>query len=498
LIMLALPPQLTLAEESRFFPETSHTVSGKFLQYWEQNGGLPVFGYPLTEAQNEVDPETGQTFLTQWFERNRFELHPENAGTKYEVLLGLLGKDLRREALTVDPDFQRTSMLNEGGKPVDNLQYFPLTGHNLRGIFLAYWQTQGGLERFGLPISEEHVEVDPITGHTFTVQWFERARFEYHPENQPPYDVLLGLLGVELKNPSPGLHYQWKIDRRTSDSLQRPTQLALDSQGHLIVGDSQDISIQKYSQDGHLLSKWGSQGTENGQFQGIGAVALDSSDNIYVADAFASRIQKFNSNGQFLKAWDTGSAPAQGIAVDKTGNLYAYGETGGNGNYHPAYVRKYSPVGKLLKEWHDPQAADKTFFNISAIAVDSHNQIFIVGPTLEKFNTQGELLASWNINDASQNQVIYTGSLVVDSHDYLYLVDTRLGFKADNPLVPDRFIEGRIRKYDGDGRLIRVFSWDNQGKADGQLNQVSSLVVDPQDAIYVADPLNQRIQKFRT
>jgi hypothetical protein len=30
------------------------------------------------------------------------------------------------------------------------------------------------------------------------VQYFERARFEYHPENQPPYDVLLGLLGRQL------------------------------------------------------------------------------------------------------------------------------------------------------------------------------------------------------------------------------------------------------------------------------------------------------------
>jgi hypothetical protein len=27
----------------------------------------------------------------QYFERNRFEYHPENAGTPFEVLLGLLG-----------------------------------------------------------------------------------------------------------------------------------------------------------------------------------------------------------------------------------------------------------------------------------------------------------------------------------------------------------------------------------------------------------------------
>ena len=31
------------------------------------------------------------------------------------------------------------------------------------------------------------------------MQWFERARFELHPEHKPPYNVLLGLLGNELR-----------------------------------------------------------------------------------------------------------------------------------------------------------------------------------------------------------------------------------------------------------------------------------------------------------
>src|SRR3954469_13199318 len=90
-------PVSAAADDSQYFPETGKTISGKFLQYWKANGGLATYGFPITDAKDEVDPETGKTFLTQWFERNRFELHPENAGTPYEVLLGLLGKDLRRE-----------------------------------------------------------------------------------------------------------------------------------------------------------------------------------------------------------------------------------------------------------------------------------------------------------------------------------------------------------------------------------------------------------------
>src|SRR3954447_17980085 len=84
---LSLRP-VAAAEGSRFFPETGKTVNGKFLDYWESHGGLSIFGYPITDAQNEVDPISGKTYLAQWFERERFELHPENAGTPYEVLLG--------------------------------------------------------------------------------------------------------------------------------------------------------------------------------------------------------------------------------------------------------------------------------------------------------------------------------------------------------------------------------------------------------------------------
>src|SRR4051794_1726584 len=48
----------------------------------------------------------------------------------------------------------------------------------------------------GLPISDKHDERSLTDGKIYATQWFERARFEEHPENQPPYNVLLGLLGV--------------------------------------------------------------------------------------------------------------------------------------------------------------------------------------------------------------------------------------------------------------------------------------------------------------
>ncbi len=198
-ICLTTLPNVSLvraAENSRFFPETGHTVSGKFLDYWNNNGGLTAFGYPITEAGNEVDSETGKVYLTQWFERNNFQLHPEFAGTKYEVELGLLSKRLTSNRLKNDPAFQP-------GSAKAGYFYFPQTRHYVSQLFYLYWQNNGSLDRLGFPISDEQSETDPATGKVFVMQWFERARFEYHPEKPGIYNVELGLLGNEIKYSSP-------------------------------------------------------------------------------------------------------------------------------------------------------------------------------------------------------------------------------------------------------------------------------------------------------
>ena len=83
----------------------------------------------------------------------------------------------------------------------DNCQTFQETSFKVCGRFLDYWRSHGGLTQQGLPISDVFSEKNAAPpagdGQTHRVQYFQRARFEEHPENKPPYDVLLGLLGTE-------------------------------------------------------------------------------------------------------------------------------------------------------------------------------------------------------------------------------------------------------------------------------------------------------------
>jgi hypothetical protein len=190
-VQAAAPP--ASAAGSQFFPQTGHAISGSFMAYWQAHGGLPSFGYPISDVQSEVDPSSGKSTLVQWFERARFELHPEFAGTPYEVELGLLGNQLaqgRQGQTAFEPVAPFASTPDRA--------FFPATSHALAGGFYAYWAANGGLPIFGYPVSEAFPEANPADGQVYIVQYFERARFEAHPANPPAYQVELGLLGSQL------------------------------------------------------------------------------------------------------------------------------------------------------------------------------------------------------------------------------------------------------------------------------------------------------------
>jgi len=152
--------------QNLFFSETNHHLSDRagFLNYWRENGDVLLFGYPISE---EI-VENGR--VVQYFERARLEYHPENLGKDGQIQLSLLGREL-----TADRSFPDAT-------PDMGTQYFPETKHTLSGKFLRFWLKRGGLAVFGFPISEPFDEISPSDGQTRTTQYFERARFEYHPE----------------------------------------------------------------------------------------------------------------------------------------------------------------------------------------------------------------------------------------------------------------------------------------------------------------------------
>jgi hypothetical protein len=181
--IVAVPSGQRAAAGERYCPPgVPYCAENAFLAFWQANGGLEILGLPV--SQPFVDD---RGLLVQYYERAILEWHPENPPA-YQVLLTRLGADL-----VGDRPEQRAP-----ATPCDAAcATFDATGHTLRGAFLAYWQAHGGLAVFGFPLTEEFVESNAADGQPYPVQYFERNRFEYHPEQTERYQVLLGLLGSE-------------------------------------------------------------------------------------------------------------------------------------------------------------------------------------------------------------------------------------------------------------------------------------------------------------
>ncbi len=158
---------------ARYFPETGHNLQGAFFNYFQEKGEVEIFGHPITEEFQE------DGLLVQYFQRARLVLtgpRGKRASESGQVIAAPLGELLGHRS----PPFKPTYHFPH--------RYYPQTGHTLSFAFLDYYEAQGGEEVFGYPITE------PLLERGLIVQYFHRARMEWHPDRKC---VQLGLLGQE-------------------------------------------------------------------------------------------------------------------------------------------------------------------------------------------------------------------------------------------------------------------------------------------------------------
>jgi hypothetical protein len=161
-------------ETEEYFDETGHRITGEFLDFYRKaSNPLLLYGYPITDSFQDPTTET----VVQYFQKARFELHPADPEGK-RVQLSTLGE-----------------YMYQAGPPLpspDNFtgcRDFPQTEHKVCYAFLQFFEAKGGVEQFGYPISNFELHDERI------VQYFERTRFEWHPELPTGHRVILANLG---------------------------------------------------------------------------------------------------------------------------------------------------------------------------------------------------------------------------------------------------------------------------------------------------------------
>jgi hypothetical protein len=167
-------PTNTNSSNSVYFRQTAHYIKDAFLNYWLMNGGVTLYGYPVSEEITE------NGMSVQYFQRSRFEYHADSSDP-WHVELTTVGSEV-----TQGRNFEPATPADATG----DRTFYPQTSHTLGGAFQQFWRNNGGLAIFGYPISEEIIE------NGMTVQYFQRARFELPAQGH----VQLGFVGLEMMN----------------------------------------------------------------------------------------------------------------------------------------------------------------------------------------------------------------------------------------------------------------------------------------------------------
>jgi hypothetical protein len=160
--------------DSQYYPESGHWVVGEFLRAYQAVADpQKVYGYPITEAFE--DPTIRR--MVQYFQKARFELYPENP-VDLKVRISPLGEYLYNpgQLLPVPNNFP-------------TCRVYPETGYQVCYAFFEYYEENGGAAQFGYPISNFEIHAGRI------MQYFQRARLEWHPELPNGQRVVLSDLG---------------------------------------------------------------------------------------------------------------------------------------------------------------------------------------------------------------------------------------------------------------------------------------------------------------
>lgn len=198
-----------------------------------------------------------------------------------------------------------------------------------------------------------------------------------------------------------------------------PAGVAIGSDGSVTVADYDHHEIRVYGLDRTFLRSWGSEGSEDGQFQSIGSIACDPLGHVIVSDLVGCRLQRFTLNGTLLNSWgECGSAPGQlghleAATVDVAGRVYVVDDALNR-------IVVFGPTGEWIREWSIGLG------QASCIAVTPDTTILVASAlshTVHAYSPSGVLLSTWGTTGAGPGQFHGDIALATDVIGNVYVAD---------------------------------------------------------------------------
>jgi trimeric autotransporter adhesin len=317
----------------------------------------------------------------------------------------------------------------------------------------------------------------------------------------------------------------------TAAGLNYPTGVAMDSEGNLYIADYGNNRIRKVAAGSGIITTVA--GNDSRGFSGDGGaataagldrpydVAMDSEGNLYIADTYNNRIRKVaaangiittvagnGSNG--MSSGDSGAATAatlsgpNSVVLDSAGNLYiadygnhrirrvaagsgiittvaGNGSLGFSGDGGAATAAGLSyPIGVALDSAGNLYIADFSNHRIRKVAAGSGIITTVAGNGSPGFSGDG--------GAATAAALYWPGDVALDSAGNLYIAE-----EGNNRIRRVATGSGIITTVAGNGS--QGFSGDGGAATAAALSHVHGVALDPAGNLYVADSGNNRIRK---
>jgi DNA-binding beta-propeller fold protein YncE len=165
-----------------------------------------------------------------------------------------------------------------------------------------------------------------------------------------------------------------------------PTAIAVDPDGNILIADTGNGRIEKFSPTGTFI-------TSIGQFEAPNGIAINRAGNIYVAEIGSKhRVQKLGPDGTFVAAWAPGLYGPRRIAIGPDNSIYVV-DSGHN------RIVKFSPDGQVLASWGSEGSGDGQFKGLSSVAIDPiNNKVYVadsLNSRIQVFDSDGKFLTKW-------------------------------------------------------------------------------------------------------
>ena len=254
-----------------------------------------------------------------------------------------------------------------------------------------------------------------------------------------------------------------------------PSAVALDKDNNLYMADDFLQRVTVYDADGNYVSKWGTVGFGDGEFDGPSGLAFDADDNLLLVDHRNHRVQKMTKDGEFISSfgsYGSGEGPPEfnlpwGIAQDKDWQIYI-------ADWRNDRVQKFTPDGEFIAAYGSTGDGEGEFNRPSGLAVDSDGNMYVA----DWGNQRVQVL------DADGNYITsLRGEATLGEWAVEYLNANADELDARSRFVPEFEVDVED-EHEASARIESYF-WDPV-----------TVVLDEQERVYVLETCRHRFQVY--